>query len=81
MMNERAAEIGMTRTCFVTPSGLEGEGHGSSAFDMALLAREALRNKTLQKSAPSPRQRLFSEIPRMNDGLQIPISCSPCTTE
>ena len=45
MMNERAAEIGMTRTCFVTPSGLEGEGHGSSAFDMALLAREALRNK------------------------------------
>ncbi|MGN1481530.1 D-alanyl-D-alanine carboxypeptidase family protein [Porcipelethomonas sp.] len=44
MMNERAEEIGMTRTCFVTPSGLEGEGHGSSAYDMALLAREALRN-------------------------------------
>lgn len=44
MMNERAGEIGMTRTCFVTPSGLEGEGHGSSAYDMALLAREALRN-------------------------------------
>ncbi len=44
MMNERAAEIGMNRTCFVTPSGLEGEGHGSSAYDMALLAREALRN-------------------------------------
>lgn len=45
MMNERAAEIGMTRTCFVTPSGLEGDGHGASAFDMALLAREALRNQ------------------------------------
>lgn len=44
MMNDRAAEIGMTRTCFVTPSGLEGEGHGSSAYDMALLAREALKN-------------------------------------
>lgn len=44
MMNERAAEIGMTRTCFVTPSGLEGEGHGASAHDMALLAREALKN-------------------------------------
>ncbi len=44
MMNERAAEIGMTRTCFVTPSGLEGEGHGSSAYDMSLFAREALRN-------------------------------------
>ena len=44
LMNRRAEEIGMTRTCFVTPSGLEGEGHGSSAYDMALLAREALRN-------------------------------------
>lgn len=44
MMNERAAEIGMTRTCFVTPSGLDADGHGASAYDMALLAREALRN-------------------------------------
>lgn len=44
LMNERAKEIGMTRTCFVTPSGLEGTGHGSSAYDMALLTREALQN-------------------------------------
>lgn len=44
MMNRRAEEIGMTRTCFVTPSGLEAEGHGASAHDMALLAREALKN-------------------------------------
>ena len=43
-MNERAQEIGMTHTNFVTPSGLEGEGHGASAYDMALLAREALKN-------------------------------------
>lgn len=44
MMNRRAAEIGMTHTCFATPSGLDAEGHGASAHDMALLAREALRN-------------------------------------
>lgn len=44
MMNARAAEIGMTRTCFATPSGLDAEGHGASAYDMALLAREALNN-------------------------------------
>ena len=43
-MNARAAEIGMSHTCFVTPSGLEGEGHGASAYDMALLTREALQN-------------------------------------
>lgn len=44
LMNARARKIGMNKTFFVTPSGLEGEGHGSSAYDMALLAREALKN-------------------------------------
>lgn len=44
LMNARAQELGLTRTYFVTPSGLEGEGHGSSAYDMALLASAALRN-------------------------------------
>jgi D-alanyl-D-alanine carboxypeptidase/D-alanyl-D-alanine carboxypeptidase (penicillin-binding protein 5/6) len=45
MMNERARKLGLSRTYFVTPSGLDGEGHGSSAYDMAMLAREALRNE------------------------------------
>ena len=36
MMNDRAREMGLSRTFFVTPSGLEGEGHGSSAYDMAI---------------------------------------------
>lgn len=44
MMNHRAAQLGMTHTCFASPSGLDAEGHGASAHDMALLAREALRN-------------------------------------
>ncbi|WP_297959675.1 D-alanyl-D-alanine carboxypeptidase family protein [uncultured Ruminococcus sp.] len=44
LMNSRARDMGLSRTYFVTPSGLEGEGHGSSAGDMALLAREALSN-------------------------------------
>ena len=45
LMNDRAREIGLSHTYFVTPSGLDGEGHGSSAYDMAILAREALRNE------------------------------------
>ena len=49
MMNERAKEIGMKNTLFVTPSGLEGTGHGSTAYDMALLAREALRNSDFRE--------------------------------
>ena len=49
MMNDKAREMGLSRTFFVTPSGLEGEGHGSSAYDMAILAREALRNETFRE--------------------------------
>ena len=44
MMNERAAQIGMRDSNFVTPSGLDAEGHYSTAYDMALLGREALQN-------------------------------------
>ncbi|MEM1484974.1 D-alanyl-D-alanine carboxypeptidase family protein [Oscillospiraceae bacterium PP1C4] len=44
MMNNRAAEIGMENTNFVTPSGLDDPQHYSTAYDMALLAREALLN-------------------------------------
>ena len=47
LMNLRAQEIGMKNTHFVTPSGLDAEGHYSTAYDMALLAREALQNDTV----------------------------------
>lgn len=53
MMNEKAAEMGLSRTYFVTPSGLEGEGHGSSAYDMALLARQALENELFREICSS----------------------------
>ncbi len=44
-MNERAQQIGMEQTNFVTPSGLDAQDHYSTAYDMALLAREAIRNE------------------------------------
>lgn len=44
-MNRRAAKIGMKNSNFVTPSGLHDEKHYSTAFDMALLTREALKNE------------------------------------
>ncbi len=53
LMNEKAREIGLTKTFFVTPSGLEGEGHGSSAYDMALLASEALKNDLFREICSS----------------------------
>lgn len=44
-INARAAELHMMQTHFVTPSGLDAEGHGSTAYDMALLAAEAMQNE------------------------------------
>lgn len=44
MMNQKAAEIGMTSTHFMNPSGLTEPEHYSTAYDMALLASEALKN-------------------------------------
>ena len=53
-MNDRAAALGMKHTCFVTPSGLDAPGHEASAYDMALLAREALENEAFAQLAAAP---------------------------
>ncbi len=53
LMNNKAEEIGLTKTYFVTPSGLEGTGHGSSAYDMAILASVALRNDIFREICSS----------------------------
>lgn len=49
MMNERAKSIGMEDTLFVTPSGLDSGEHHSTAYDMALLTREALKNSDFRE--------------------------------
>ena len=50
-MNQKARELGMKDTGFANPNGLDAEGHRSSAYDMALLARACLENKELAKIA------------------------------
>ncbi|MBR5090781.1 MAG: D-alanyl-D-alanine carboxypeptidase, partial [Ruminiclostridium sp.] len=45
LMNRRAKQIGMNDTHFVTPSGLDADGHYTTAYDMALLTAEALKNE------------------------------------
>lgn len=43
MMNNRAAELGAKGTHFVNPHGLYKPNHYSTAYDLALIAREAVR--------------------------------------
>lgn len=44
MMNQKASEIGMKNTHFVTPSGLDDKDHYTSAYDLALLGVHAVNN-------------------------------------
>ncbi|MCD8083252.1 MAG: serine hydrolase [Clostridiales bacterium] len=44
LMNERAAQLGCTNTNFVNPNGLNDSAHKTTAHDMALIMREAIRN-------------------------------------
>lgn len=49
MMNERAKELGCSNTNFVNPHGLHDRNHYTSAYDMALIAQEAIKNTTFAK--------------------------------
>ncbi len=49
LMNARAKQLGLSDTSFETPSGLDGENHYSTAYDMARLARAALSNSDFAK--------------------------------
>ena len=43
-MNARAKELGLTSTVFKNPHGLDTDGHTSSAYDMAIMARELIKH-------------------------------------
>lgn len=53
-MNQKAAELGMTQTHFVTPSGLHDDQHYSTAYDMALLTAAAMQNETFREICRQP---------------------------
>jgi D-alanyl-D-alanine carboxypeptidase-like protein len=50
-MNQEAASLGLKDTHFANPSGMDAAGHYSSAYDMAMLARYAMRNSTFRDLA------------------------------
>ncbi|MBD3299745.1 MAG: hypothetical protein GF347_00140 [Candidatus Moranbacteria bacterium] len=47
LMNEKAEELGAKNTFFVEPSGLEDEKAYSTAYDTAMISREALKYKKI----------------------------------
>ena len=47
MMNNRAKELGLKDTNFKNPHGLEDTNHYSSAYDMAMIAKELVKHKEI----------------------------------
>ncbi len=65
LMNQKAAEIGMTNTEFANPHGLDDhENHYSTAYDMAILTQYAMNNEEFKvifgtkiHRAPNPNEK------------------------
>lgn len=49
LMNQKAKQLGLKNTNFVNSYGLPAEGHYTSAYDMAVIGREALKYPLITK--------------------------------
>lgn len=58
MMNTKAKEIGCENTNFVNPNGVHDENHYSTAYDLALIGRYAMKNDTFRKLVSTVRYTL-----------------------
>lgn len=47
LMNERSEELGLTNTHFMNVHGLDEENHYSTAYDMAMIARELVKHEKI----------------------------------
>ena len=48
MMNARATQLGMTNTNFINATGLDAEGHKSTAHDVAIMSAELIKHDLIK---------------------------------
>lgn len=81
MMNDKATELGCTDTHFSNANGLPREDHYTSAYDLALIAKECFSNETLCSIAGAvkytipptnkqPEERTFSNHHKLLPGFK-----------
>ncbi len=49
MMNERAGQLGMNNTTFINCTGLDADGHLTTAHDVALMSAELIKHPLIKK--------------------------------
>jgi D-alanyl-D-alanine carboxypeptidase/D-alanyl-D-alanine carboxypeptidase (penicillin-binding protein 5/6) len=57
LMNEKAEELGLSHTYYTSPSGITDDG-GSSAYDLAMLARYAMQNELFREICSTQRAKV-----------------------
>ncbi len=65
-MNEKVEELGLKNTHFMNVHGLDEENHYSSAYDMAMIARELLKYEDILKFTS-----VYEEYLQKSDGSKI----------
>lgn len=71
LMNKVAAELGMTRTYFVNSSGMPGEGHLTTARDLATLTRELINHYPQYYKYYSVKDFTWNEIKQGNRNILL----------
>ena len=69
-MNRRAAQMGLKNTHFATPSGLDADDHYTTALELALLAREAMKNPDFAAAAGTEYETVYYGNPPYRRGLK-----------
>ena len=67
LMNDKAAELGLSGTHFTNPHGLDDEEHYTTAHDLARLAAAALENEKFRRIAGTVRH----TIPAADGGVRV----------
>ncbi|MFO7295526.1 MAG: hypothetical protein C0P72_005840, partial [Clostridia bacterium] len=63
LMNKRAAELGATNSHFANPHGYHHQDHYTTAYDLALIAREAMKHEVFREIV----QITYMEYPDWNE--------------
>ncbi len=69
LMNKKAYELGAKNTQFMNPNGLDDDGHYTTAYDLALITRYALKNEAFREIVSTK----YREVRAQNGERLIPL--------
>lgn len=59
LMNQKSQQLHLTNTYFENPTGFDGEVHRTTAYDLALLAREVMKDQLLRSIVGTKQSTIF----------------------